>query len=86
MFISNLPEAIGSTSGLVDEPGGGVPRIVWMWVAIAVASGARLGWPGTGLFQDSPLRRCVAFVLTFAAGAILTMLANTMMPERTHRR
>ena len=23
----------------------------------------------------------VAFVLTFAAGAILTMLANTMMPE-----
>ena len=32
------------------------------------------------LFQNaSP--GVLAFVLTFAAGAILTMLANTMMPE-----
>jgi ZIP family zinc transporter len=35
---------------------------------------------GYGLFQDSS-PDTVAFVLTFAAGAILTMLANTMMPE-----
>ena len=35
---------------------------------------------GYGLFQDSS-PEVVAFVLTFAAGAILTMLANTMMPE-----
>jgi ZIP family zinc transporter len=32
------------------------------------------------LFQHSS-PATVAFVLTFAAGAILTMLANTMMPE-----
>ncbi len=36
---------------------------------------------GYGLFQDSSPLGVVAFVLTFAAGAILTMLANTMMPE-----
>ena len=35
---------------------------------------------GYGLFQHSS-PDTVAFVLTFAAGAILTMLADTMMPE-----
>ena len=35
---------------------------------------------GYGLFDDaSP--DTIAFVLSFAAGAILTMLADTMMPE-----
>jgi zinc transporter, ZIP family len=39
---------------------------------------------GYGLFGDaSP--RTVAFVLAFAAGAILTMLADTMMPEAFER-
>jgi ZIP family zinc transporter len=36
--------------------------------------------PRDGLFQNSS-PHTVAFVLTFAAGAILTMLADTMMPE-----
>jgi ZIP family zinc transporter len=78
VFISNLPESISSTSGLVVS-GWKKSRILWMWIAIAVISGfASLA--GYGLFQDaSP--GVVAFVLTFAAGAILTMLANTMMPE-----
>ena len=38
---------------------------------------------GYGLFQHSS-PGTVAFVLAFAAGAILTMLADTMMPE-AHR-
>jgi len=50
-----------------------------MWTGIAVLSGfASLA--GYGLFQDSS-PDVVAFVLAFAAGAILTMLADTMMPE-----
>ena len=50
-----------------------------MWVAIAVVSGLA-SLAGYGLFQDaSP--GVLAFILTFAAGAILTMLATTMMPE-----
>jgi zinc transporter, ZIP family len=78
VFISNLPEAVSSTSGLVT---GGWPkaRILWMWVAIALISGIA-SLAGYGLFQDSS-PDTVAFVLAFAAGAILTMLANTMMPE-----
>ena len=38
---------------------------------------------GYGLFQRSS-PEIVAFVLAFAAGAILTMLADTMMPEDEH--
>jgi zinc transporter, ZIP family len=78
VFISNLPEAISSTSGLVSS-GWKRSRILWMWVTIAVISGLA-SLAGYGLFQDSS-PDTVAFVLAFAAGAILTMLANTMMPE-----
>jgi ZIP family zinc transporter len=78
VFISNLPEAISSTSGLVTS-GWRKARILWMWIAIAVVSGLA-SLAGYGLFQNSS-PDTVAFVLTFAAGAIITMLANTMMPE-----
>jgi zinc transporter, ZIP family len=78
VFISNLPEAISSTSGLVSS-GWARARILWMWIAIAVVSGIA-SLAGYVLFQNaSP--DVVAFVLAFAGGAILTMLANTMMPE-----
>jgi ZIP family zinc transporter len=50
-----------------------------MWVAIALVSGLA-SLAGYGLFQDAS-SDAVAFVLAFAAGAILTMLADTMMPE-----
>jgi ZIP family zinc transporter len=78
VFISNLPESISSTSGL-SKSGWKTSRILWMWIAIAVISGvASLG--GYALFQNSS-PDTVGFVLAFAAGAILTMLANTMMPD-----
>ena len=78
VFISNLPESISSTSGLLSS-GWVKSRILWMWIGIALVS-AVASLAGYGLFQDSS-PEVVAFVLTFAAGAILTMLANTMMPE-----
>ena len=78
VFISNLPESISSTSGLVTS-GWQKSRILWMWIAIAVISGIA-SLLGYALFQDAA-PGTVAFVLAFAAGAILTMLAETMMPE-----
>jgi zinc transporter, ZIP family len=78
VFLSNLPESISATTGLV-KGGWRRSRILWMWIAITAVSGiASLG--GYVLFQSSS-PDTVAVVLAFAAGAILTMLANTMMPE-----
>ena len=51
VFISNLPEAISSTSGLVTS-GWKQSRILWMWIAIALISGLASA-AGYGLFQDS---------------------------------
>jgi ZIP family zinc transporter len=78
VFISNLPESISSTSGLLTG-GWKKARILWMWIGITLVSGIA-SLLGYSLFQDSS-PDTVAFVLAFAAGAIITMLADTMMPE-----
>jgi ZIP family zinc transporter len=78
VFISNLPEAISSTAGLAAS-GWQQARIIWLWTGVALISGLA-SLAGYVIFQDaSP--DTVAFILAFAAGAILTMLASTMMPE-----
>jgi ZIP family zinc transporter len=76
--LSNVPEAIAASSGLADS-GWAHRKILGLWTAVSVVSGvaALLGY---ALF-DSASPGVVAFVLAFAGGAILTMLADTMMPE-----
>lgn len=78
VFISNLPEAIASTSGLLAA---GWPRrrLLAMWGAIVLVSGVSAA-VGYVLF-DGASPAVVAFVLAFAGGAVLTMLADSMMPE-----
>ena len=78
VLISNLPEAISSTSGL-RESGRTVRWVLGLWAGIALVSGVA-SLLGYGLF-DGASDAAVALVLTFAAGAILTMLADTMFPE-----
>ncbi|HEU4449314.1 MAG TPA: hypothetical protein VFR63_04930 [Gaiellaceae bacterium] len=78
VFLSNLPEAIAATTGLA-ESGWARRRILALWGVVALVS-ALAAVVGYGAFGDaSP--RTNAFVLAFAGGAILTMLADTMMPE-----
>jgi zinc transporter, ZIP family len=78
VFLSNLPEAIAATTGLAAS-GWAHARIIGLWVLVALVSGlaALLGY----VALDTASPRTLAFVLSFAAGAILTMLADTMMPE-----
>jgi ZIP family zinc transporter len=78
VFISNLPEAISSTSGLASG-GWRTAQILRLWVSIALVSGLA-SLLGYRIF-DGASPDTIAFVLSFAAGAILTMLADTMMPE-----
>jgi ZIP family zinc transporter len=78
VFISNLPEGVAGTVSLQRE--GRTPRaVLWMWLALVAASAASaaLGW---GIVRWLP-GFDGAYVQAFAAGAVLTMLADTMMPE-----
>jgi zinc transporter, ZIP family len=78
VFLSNLPESIAATTGLAKS-GWNPRRILGLWVlVIAVCALAALA--GYALL-DGASGRTLAFVLAFAGGAVLTMLADTMMPE-----
>jgi ZIP family zinc transporter len=78
VFLSNLPEAIGSTSGL-KQSGWSARKLFGMWTAVALISGIS-SMLGFALF-DGASDEAVAFVLAFAGGALLTMLIDTMVPE-----
>jgi ZIP family zinc transporter len=78
VFLSNLPEAIAATSGL-SIAGWAARRILGLWLLVAFVS-ALASLAGYALF-DGASSDTVAFVLAFAGGAILTMLAETMVPE-----
>jgi zinc transporter, ZIP family len=78
VFISNLPEGLAASTGL-RASGWSTGRIVALWTGVALVSGLA-ALAGFGLFDTAPAGT-VAFVLAFAGGAVLTMLADTMMPE-----
>jgi ZIP family zinc transporter len=78
VFLSNLPESIAATTGL-SASGWASRKIVGLWtLVVAVCGVASLA--GYALLEDAG-PGTTAFVLAFAGGAILTMLADTMMPE-----
>jgi ZIP family zinc transporter len=78
VFISNLPESISASSGL-EKNGQSKPRIYGLWLLIAAASAVAAG-VGYQVLGDAT-GDTLAFVNAFAAGAILCMLADTMMPK-----
>jgi zinc transporter, ZIP family len=80
--ISNLPEGLSSTSGMQAD-GRGARYVFGVWGGITAAStlAAVLGYT---VLQSAPAS-VIAFVTTVAAGAILAMLSNTMIPEAFQR-
>ena len=78
VFLSNIPEGLSSASGM-KRAGKSTTHILALWAAVTVVSAfaALLGY----LFLDGASENLVAGIQAFAAGAILTMLASTMMPE-----
>jgi ZIP family zinc transporter len=78
VFLSNLPEGIAATGGLI-EAGWTKSRVVVLWSGIALVS-ALSSLAGYTLLKDAS-QSTVAFVLAFAGGAVLTMLASEMTPE-----
>jgi ZIP family zinc transporter len=78
VFISNVPEALASTSGLLAS-GWRRAHLLTLWSGIVLVS-AIASLAGYTLFKDASAS-VVAAILAFAGGSILTMLADTMMPE-----
>lgn len=78
VFISNLPEGLAGTVNL-EAAGRSRGRIFWMWVVLVLISAAcaGLGYALTFWLPSTDGRLAQAF----AAGAMLTMLADAMMPE-----
>jgi ZIP family zinc transporter len=78
VFISNLPEALAATTGLASG-GWSRFRILLLWLGVALVSGVA-SLAGFTLFENAS-NPTQAFINMFAGGAILVMLADTMMPE-----
>jgi ZIP family zinc transporter len=78
VFLSNIPEGLASAAGMKQarrSPG----YIFGVWGGIALASGlaALIGYTLFSRFSDE----VIAATTAVAAGAILAMLADTMIPE-----
>lgn len=78
IFISNLPEGLSSASGM-KRNGRSAGYVFGVWLGIAVASGLA-GALGC-LLLGGAAPETVAAITAVAAGAILAMLADTMIPE-----
>lgn len=78
VFMSNLPEAAASTVGM-RAGGWSRMKVFLLWSAIAVVCGvaSAAGYALLGGASSFVL----AVVQAFAGGAMLMMLANTMIPE-----
>lgn len=82
VFMSNLPEAVASTAGM-RAGGWSRVRVFLLWSGIALVCGVASG-AGYALLGDAS-DFVLAFVQAFAGGAMLMMLANTMIPEAYER-
>lgn len=78
IFLSNLPEGLSSAAGM--RKAGRRPAYVFgVWTGIALASGVAALLGNVALAHGGP--QWVAAIQALAAGAILAMLADTMIPE-----
>lgn len=81
LFLSNLPEALSSSVGMKKQKMSNL-RIFTMWTSIMVMAGI-CAFLGNVFFENvSPVT--FAIVDGMAAGAMLTMIAETMLPEAFH--
>ena len=78
VFLSNFPEGLSSAAGM-KKAGRSWLYVFAVWGAIALVSGAAsmIGYAVFGHFSAA----VIAATTAVAAGAILAMLVDTMIPE-----
>ena len=82
VFLANFPEAMSSSTVLI-KVGFGRFKIFSMWISITLVTGIG-AWIGTMLFPANPtpeMLMWISGVEGLAAGAMLTAIAETMLPE-----
>ncbi len=80
IFVSNLPEAIGSASEM-RKSGSGRGKVIGLWGAVAaICVAASVAGYAIADLASGELR---AGIDGFAAGALLVMLIDSMIPEAT---
>jgi len=78
VFVSNLPESIAGSTGM-KESGWKNRKIILIWFLIVIICSIS-SLAGYTLFTNTS-DEWLAFIQAFAGGAILMVLANSMMPE-----
>lgn len=78
VFLANFPESLSSSIGM-KKMGMSGWKIMGLWGLLCMLSGM-VAYMGNILFQGVP-PYAVAFVESLAAGAMLAMIAETMLPE-----
>ncbi|WP_404286068.1 ZIP family metal transporter [Glutamicibacter arilaitensis] len=78
IFISNIPEALASTAAQ-KQSGKKAGGIFLLWGSVTVVAGVA-SWAGFALLSLTD-PGWTAFAIALAAGGILTMVADTMIPE-----
>jgi ZIP family zinc transporter len=78
IFLSNVPEGLSSAAGM-KKAGRSATYVFGIWIGIAVASGIA-SLVGYTVFRDFSAG-VVGATTAVAAGAILAMLVDTMIPE-----
>jgi ZIP family zinc transporter len=78
VFLSNIPESLSASAGM-KKSGKSTRYILGLWGAVVIISAlsALVGY----FFLSGASGNVIGAIQAFAAGAILTMLASTMMPE-----
>ena len=80
VFLSNVPEGLSSAAGM-KKAGRSARYVFGVWTGIAVISGVAAALGNLLLAGAAP--GLIAAVTAVAAGAILAMLVDTMIPEAT---
>jgi ZIP family zinc transporter len=78
IFLSNIPEGLSSAAGMKRAGRSGL-YVFGLWVGIAVISGIA-ALAGYAIFAEFS-KQVIAATEAVAAGAILAMIADTMIPE-----
>lgn len=78
IFLSNFPEGISSVPGLLKE-GFSKKKIYFIWILVALTSAILT--VASFIFLHNLNPNIIGILESFAAGAILAMLADSMIPE-----